>query len=428
MRVENQFITMDSPRLLLTSLGIRPEETVYQIGDGTTYGTHLFAEALVELLDVEFDVALITRTETIERSDSDHDLQLADRLEERGIEPIFLRVPEVTEQADVDTVLNDLVAEVRTLDPATVVLDVTHAFRSLQMVFFVSMTQLDALGEIRIDGIYYGYYRDEEDISPVIDLTYLHTLTEWYYALRSFREAGSFRPAHRLLEEQRERVFKRGEPDQALADMSDSLADVSTYLDSGLPLEGGSAARDAIAKLEQFDEEDFVGPQGVFREPLLKDLRVFASDQEVAATSKEDIELTMAELKREREIVRFYAEHEKYWHALECGRELFLNRVLFDSREIDRRGWLDEEHRRIASEELGRQLVQYRDGPPTEESPDVPRALQLWDRLTQYRNMNAHAGFKEDTAQVGDRVHQALEELCDHIEDDDFWTELDEGV
>jgi hypothetical protein len=107
--------------------------------------------------------------------------------------------------------------------------------------------------------------------------------------------------------------------------------------------------------------------------------------------------------------------------ALECARELFLNRVLYERHGSDA-DWLDTEVRYEGRRVLTGAVREHRSGG---ESP--PEALRVWDELSQYRNKHAHAGFDPNRTPTGEAVRPVIETVCERIGDETFWTGLVDG-
>ncbi|HOK99902.1 MAG: TIGR02221 family CRISPR-associated protein [Bacteroidales bacterium] len=72
-------------------------------------------------------------------------------------------------------------------------IDITHAFRSLPMLLTVLLTYAKVLKQVTVRSITYGNYeaRDENNLSPVIDLTALSSLQDWSLAANNFVSFGN---------------------------------------------------------------------------------------------------------------------------------------------------------------------------------------------------------------------------------------------
>lgn len=95
-------------------------------------------------------------------------------------------------------------AFIRAVEPgARIIMDVTHAFRSLPLLSVTSLNYLKSLRNIAIEGIYYGAFealgpaREVENIPPekrkaeMIDLLVLNALQEWAAAVRVLMQYGN---------------------------------------------------------------------------------------------------------------------------------------------------------------------------------------------------------------------------------------------
>jgi CRISPR-associated DxTHG motif protein len=405
---------MGQEHVLVSSVGLGSyDQTTYVLDGVGRSETNLSPVALGELLDI--DRAFIARTA---QAAKEYDDALHEKLGAAGVTVDFHDIPKIEDADDVDAVLDLFTSTLSGGESQRVSLDITHAYRSLPMVFFASLTYLDALGEVDIDGIYYGEYVKDADESPLLDITYLYTLMEWYYGLQSFERTGSLRTVATLLEEKKIELFERGKHPAEFATLTKRVTGTNQYLDSGLPIEAGLAARDAIEAIDSVDDTEFVGPEGAVLGPLEDALKPFALQQNV--DSEADVELDMAELRRQADIVLFYAEKNSYWIALECARELFINRVIYGGKQHHRRNWLDKGTRK----RLKRQKLT--DDNESRADEETPELLKLWDRLGTYRNYYAHAGFDANrSAPRVEDIEEALKTLCDAIDNDECWGELE---
>lgn len=406
--------------LLLGSVGTaeyRP--TPYEF-DGATVESDVAPAALVELFDedptpdIDIGAALIARTPAAGDA-NDHRLEGA--FTDAGIDHELVDIDPIDDAADIDAVVGAIVGTLRgdRFEETSVVLDISHSPRPLPMVFLLAVMHLEALGDgFTLERIYDSRFAGDpaRDAAVVVDFTYLRTLIEWYDAFETARRTGTFRGLRLLLEEKRTELFVDGDADrpdrEAFSDFVGSFGATQRELDAGFPLEAGIRARHALEALSGLDPASFVGPEGIVLEPLEVLLEGFETDQSVARKSEYDLE--ESELRRQASIVRYYTEHERYWVALECGRELFINRLLYDAEAAD---WLDRERRASRTPAAGSHTEAY-----THDDPDVQR---LWNRLSVARNQYAHAGFKEAGRPSEETIARTLRTLCAEIDNDDFW-------
>lgn len=416
---------MKSPgHALVGSIGTSEYDTVTYELAGETINTKLSPVALTNLInahsELEFniDAAVIFRTK---EAGDENDRIIKDGLDEAGIECEFVDIRLVKNQADVDSILQTVSDYLLNIEQDSVVLDTSHSFRTLPMVFLVSLMYIDALEETTtLEKIYYSRWAGsrERDRAPVVDLTYLRTLFEWHDAFKSAQRTGTLRGVRLLLKRKRREFFVDRESTHPsyndFGNFVDKFKSAQRAIDTGFPLEAGIGGKNALDSLADLDQDEFVGPEGMVLDPLENIIDEFVEiDQTVS--EKSEYQPTIDELRREAEIVEFYVNHDKYGMALEIARELFINRVLYDTDHTD--DWLTEDTRKCAR-------------PPHENSDKKQKrvssdAVSLWSDISSARNKYAHAGFKTDNRPSDDKVEDWLTTLCEKIDEDSFWERSD---
>ncbi|WP_248910487.1 TIGR02221 family CRISPR-associated protein [Halocatena marina] len=395
---------------LVSSTGRGPyDSTTYVLDEDSTYETKFSPVALAELFEI--DRVFLARTD----GTAAYDDEIERAFERINVPCAFETIAEIHSRDDIDRLMQQLIEAIREHDPETVILDITHGFRSLPMVFFATVLHLDTLDDVELGGIYYGKYRTDVEESPIIDMTYLHTLMEWYHGINTFERTGELRPVSDLLDERKSELFEKNERPTELANLASRLNGASRSLDAGLPLQAGVAVRNALNAMDRLDDSQFIGPEERFLAPLTEMLERFSVDPSIDDWT--DIELDMAELHRQRELVEFYNANDRYRVALECARELFINRLVLEE-GTDSDDWLDRDVRTDMSDRLGE-----RSGKQTnpEANEETPEAIDLWNKISTHRNWYAHSGFKNEGRPSEQKIDSALTELCEKLDDKKFW-------
>jgi len=389
--------------LLISSIGTMDyDEASHDFGDGEEAVTSKFSSVAVES-KIGGDVQpLVVRTEEAAEA---HDEELRESFE---TEPQFRLIPLGRSEEEFEEIFATIVDAVDEYDPDSVSLDVTHGLRSLPMVYFASLTYVSSLRGIEVEGVYYGAFEaGEEGQAPVFDLTYLFDLMDWYHAVRTFSETGSLLQIQELLEDRKNSLFREGEEPRVLSELTGPLRSTHESIASGLPLESGMASHSALEALGELDEES-VGLGVPVIEPLEDELKRFEVPD--SASDKSDAELSMDEMKREAEIIEYYVEKGNLQLALECLRELFINRLLLGSD-----AWLRMSKRSLAKRDLTDAAKAGTEG------GDTPEVVKSWNRISDWRNFYAHSGFKQDAEPNREKVEEEIRKVLDRIEDDDFW-------
>lgn len=67
-----------------------------------------------------------------------------------------------------------------------VTLDVTHSFRVLPFLYFTAALYLRTLRSVQIEAVYYSMYDSSTEDKPIVDLSIILDMVEWFYATRNF--------------------------------------------------------------------------------------------------------------------------------------------------------------------------------------------------------------------------------------------------
>lgn len=171
---------------LISFVGTGPyQEVAYALHpDGPRVRTRFITEALAQLLRPD-QVSLLL-TEKAAGHENRHALQA--RLQELGFSVEPVPIPDGRSQAELWELFRQVGALAATGEPLA--LDLTHAFRSLPAVALLSAGYFQALGRLRLQGLYYGAFeaRDQEGRAPIFDLTAMLALPAWALAARSWQE------------------------------------------------------------------------------------------------------------------------------------------------------------------------------------------------------------------------------------------------
>jgi CRISPR-associated Csx2 family protein len=291
-----------------------------------------------------------------------------------------------------------------------VILDVTHSFRSLPFVYFVSILFLRAFKNVSIDGIYYGAFEEGKESNPIIDLTPLFSMAFWFHAVQTFRETGSVQPLWEIACRESSRIFQREnnkEVGYKLSNLKEPLQKLSLSTSFCLPLEMGLDVNLLLQKVDfKSDKSSFEGLLAlVFRE-ISEELADFT----IKLKEKKQIQLNTDELLREYKIAEWYNRHGNPDHCLIILGELMIN-WLIKTRNMG--NWLEyNKTRERARRILNGMSKRSREG----IGPDnvLKEIGDLWSSIGNQRNEFAHAGFKDQTIGIKGKKDK-VNELCSKV-------------
>lgn len=286
-----------------------------------------------------------------------------------------------------------------------VILDVTHALRHLPFVYLTVLAYLVGLKDVKIKGIYYGAEMLGGDgVVPLLDVSPLFDLMEWYHALKSANETGDFRAVAALLRKDSALRFIQNKGDPALARAADAAERFAVVLASGLPLEAGHSANCLAQAIESLDIQQ---PSAVTSTLALSKLGKVV-DPWVLPVKKQHLKLDCEELERQLLLAEWYLDRGSIPTVLLLLREWLVNVVLLAREETS--DWLDYGKTRKPVE-LYLNALSERSRLGLVSSSEAEFA-SLWSTVAEKRNEFAHAGMKPSVISTDKRKVYRLLERC----------------
>ncbi len=151
--------------------------------------------------DFHFKLLEAEESSTVGQQLVDETVAIVNRTAERKVSARI--IPQGNSKVDQYEILKQI-AYAKPEGSASVSIDVTHGFRHLAMIGFLSVFVLERLGrgKIEVGGVWYGAFDMMKDnIVPVIKLDGLVQVQKWVEALRLFDETGNYAVMSELLKE-----------------------------------------------------------------------------------------------------------------------------------------------------------------------------------------------------------------------------------
>lgn len=386
---------------LLTFLGTGRYETVTYVWHGDegerSCTTNLFPEAAHAFFAPERVRVCVTP----QARAHDNFRALKERLGEK-LHP--LDIPEGKTQAELWEIFDRIAAAVG--EGEELILDVTHALRSLPLVVFTVATYLRRTKGVTIRHVVYGAYDardpyrtppDPADQAPVFDLTSLLDLLDWL----SGAEALLSRSDAALLAEKMERTHNAlwreraaGELPRRLKSVAQKLRDLSHALHLSRP-------RDVMRLADELTPllDDARAELGRWAKPFAVITEQVRAELEPLAYAEADV-LSHENLRRQLELIRHYLKKGLVVQAMTLAREWIVSLLVLRRGEGN---WLD----RPTREEVEKALAAARSRGETVSLPEWFASLpsgekirQLWNGLAELRNALAHCAMSRDAPSV----------------------------
>ena len=368
----------------LTFLGIGPpdgyQSTTYIKHDETeSCETHIFPEAVAKLYNPE--QITVFATPIVQKDEKGYLRYLQARLDsELHIENIPNGNSE-SELWEIFQICTDAVDE-----GDEVILDITHAFRSLPLLIFIVAAYLRQVKSVVLKHIIYGAFEarnPDTNHTPIFDLTPFVELLDWINAFAIFRSSGDARE-----------IAKLNVPNN----IERALTNVSAALLTNRTLE----AQEAVSGLLRLDMNH---PQNLLRQP--------APFQMLTETLKENYQNIgvyqprsnpKQSLEAQYKQIKWYIENQHYLQAITLMREWLVS---WECLQLHQEKWLNHDNRNAAEDVLN-ERVKHQDSQFAKELvPLISHRIStnLWRQCRDLRNDFAHCGMREDPI----RSHKAIE-------------------
>ena len=165
-------------------------------------GVKYIQEAMVELFLKKFEnfKVYIFITDEAKKKNWDNKLEkiLITKYGEEKIKPV--KIPSINSEAEIWELFDIVYSSIP--EKSEVIIDITHAFRSIPMLAVILINYAKILKNIKVNGIYYGAIEilgpfseiekipEEKRIAPIINLTSFLKLMEWTEASFEFSRYG----------------------------------------------------------------------------------------------------------------------------------------------------------------------------------------------------------------------------------------------
>lgn len=325
-------------------------------------------------------------------------------------------------------------------------LDLTHGFRTYPFLFFTAAMFLKALHNVQIEAVYYGMFDTPGDEKPIVDLSLILDMVEWFYATRTFVETGQASHITKLLvpfENRPEGLTGPAcRPYSMVKTLRESFDATAAAYVQALPVEFGFEAAKLLNKLAEPAPEhlrdkmplpdELFGKISSFIEPFALHLSNWRQ-------GKTTLPLYGAELMRQAAIIDTYLEQGYVNYAVGLIREWIVSAAMFHKERVMNRKLVDGKQWLSYSGEKGRKTVEWQLGTLAKLTEDTGKKVtrnhltkgqawlaRHWVFLRDRRNDLHHHGFKEDNALLNqekmNEIKDRWQEIKNSLGDKKKWS------
>lgn len=408
----------DMDYYLLTSIGVRPKEGKYKLGDRMESG--LFSSsALVKLLGQKPKKVFVLLT-----ADA-REISFDKFKKEVGLETEIIDIPDGVNDEEIRKIIGLILKSIP--EKSNLVLDISQAFRHFPFLFFTSVLYLQSFKGVKIQSIYYGMYEKigQEGFSPFIELGSILEMIDWYHSLRDFSEKKISRTLANVIERKLDENIIDDRTKNFLENLVFQIRRFDDFYGTGLAMGVGDSSKSIVNQYEKIkDQMDMDIPI-----PMADELFDFATasikpfklmdDVNTKGNWKQAFGLDISELERQSRLIDSYLDSGHYVNAIRLMREWIISRCVLSTGNS--KEWLKKSGRKPVERMLGSIHWQAEKKILVDEKKEL---ASIWDSISKFRNDIAHNGMNEDKIDISnnlDSVEEIWRNIKDLMQNDQFW-------
>lgn len=396
---------------VISFLGVGEYKKVTYYWQNKMCQTHLFPEAVAKIFEPE-KVFVLTTSTALNRSKA----YIKELKEILGDLVEFVSIPEGKSEAELWQIFEKCVELVEEGDE--VLIDITHAFRSIPFIFFAVAAYLRRTKNVTIRHIVYGAYEAREpfrekpeptDRVPIFDLTPILHLFDWLSGTEFLLQRSDAALLANILRRIHKDLWRMRTSEKLptkLECFSNVLYDYSRALHFSRPLEVMTYAAELLKLVDEVkpEVERWAKPFGVVLDKVRLEAVKFAyNDPKI---------LSEENLRKQLELIEYYLEKDLTVQAITLAREWIVSWIALQSGE---RNWLNRDIRSKIEEALGAAVARSY-GEQTslpewfDQLPKSKEIVDLWSWISNLRNDLAHCGMRENALEI-EKIEKMAKEV-----------------
>ncbi|QZZ22892.1 TIGR02221 family CRISPR-associated protein [Leptothermofonsia sichuanensis E412] len=394
---------------LLTFLGTNPYSSTTYVWQDQEKKTEYVAAALAEFFSVETVQVFLTSEARAKHWEAFQ--QAVPQAKDIGI-------PSGQSEDELWQIFEAVVNSVESDE--TIILDVTHSFRSIPLFVFLAGIYLQKAQDVKIAGVYYGAYERDRERSPIFDLTPTLKFAEWLTATDKFLNTGSAKELGQLLSTIQQDFYRQGRQNQEpivprkLREFGDRIQAISDSIELVRPLK----LMEETARLEGIPDETLKTEVGMFAQPFALLLNRIQADYSQFALVDPRPRQALA---KQLALLCWYVDKSLSAQAILLSREWVVSALCVGLG----RDYLQKSEREVIEQSLNQLVDWSKDKNRISKSTDVS-ALEsgvtnledlskLWSQLRDMRNDLAHTEMRQNSLSASDMTRFVREDLLTRL-------------
>jgi len=326
-------------------------------------------------------------------------------------------IPSGKDQKEQEDIFKKVLEEVEKYNEEwEIYVNITHAFRSIPVVFFISLFYLKNFYEnIKTSKIFYGVFQeDKNNRSPVIELTFLLDIIDWFNSVNMFVKRYEANELADIMVDNEKFLKLNPEQRDNLNILSEDLRKFSGEYLNVRAVQFGRLLVDLKDKLSK--SKPIINENLPILSPLVDKVQ---TEIENLQTPKPDT-LNMDTLRYRIKLIHTYLERNLVLQAILLLREVFIDYLILKVGDTDK--WLDYDYRDKISKAFDRpdgdrvdkdiaekiKSLQKRNSELREIWKRDSELRKIWKGIKYFRNNLAHCGIgkaeKEDLSGLKDKI------------------------
>ncbi|HDQ07600.1 MAG TPA: TIGR02221 family CRISPR-associated protein [Methanoculleus sp.] len=385
---------------LISFLGGHPYAPADYQYAGEVCHTSVVQEAICKLLGTIDDIVLIAtdgaREMTLEA--------VSAALRECGVGVTAVPIPDGKSEEELWEIFRAVVTSID--DGEEIVFDITHGFRSLPLVGFLSAAFLRTTGKAHISHLLYGQYMGEGHPSPILDLTPFLSILDWTTGVNAFLESVDGKRIRELANQTSKEAYLSGRPDAPvkLSKFAETLDAFSMATRMARPVEALDKA-----SLIAHNVADVIGEIEEFTPPLGMVLDKINAVGELGIAEPDLVTgITWDHAEKQLGLIGYMIERGLFLQGVTLSREWVITLMLLARHGDGYPDWLDKDVRHGMEWTFGAGIrnmrgkyfedTDYSDWYFSLDSEEV--VTRLWIKITEIRNDFAHCGMRSNPTRV----------------------------
>ncbi|WP_449241542.1 TIGR02221 family CRISPR-associated protein [Desulfoscipio gibsoniae] len=371
------------------------------------YRTELFPEAVVSIFNPDSLIIFVTP----QAKKHSHYSELKSRVEDNHhvlFQPVD--ISEGKSEAELWEFFDKVTDVVNPGDE--VILDITHAMRSIPLMAFIAMAYLRVAKDAKLKKIVYGAFvrgQNTNDVPkvPVFDLTPLEQLLEWLAAVDALKRRDDAGHLAELLTRAHAMPYKEGhsETPEYIRNTANALNNICQSLHLARPADTSSYVKTFLDYLPKVQQEmgRWAKPFNMLLEEVAEQYRPFY----IAEPQK----INQYNLNVQLRLIERFLDKGLVTQAITLSREWMVS-LLAMHLDIQ---WFNKKRRLELENALGAAAMSTR-SKDKDLSPywwdELPMARKLadhWNFVTELRNDVAHCGMRENPAGIASINNRACD-------------------